>query len=108
MAEGVLPVVDIQGCLLSRLAMERLRSDPKNLIRVMPTKGVIMKIYLNQNEFEVVADTITVTELLQLNQLPATGIAVSVNNKVIRKANWSATALADGDRVTVITAVCGG
>lgn len=67
-----------------------------------------MKIYLNQNEFEVAADRITVTELLQLNQLPATGIAVSVNNKVIRKANWSDTALADGDRVSVITAVCGG
>ncbi|WP_155346966.1 sulfur carrier protein ThiS [Acrocarpospora pleiomorpha] len=36
------------------------------------------------------------------------GVAVAVNDEVVRRGAWDATALADGDRVEVLTAVQGG
>jgi sulfur carrier protein len=38
----------------------------------------------------------------------ARGVAVAVNGAVVPRARWAATALADGDRVEVLTAVQGG
>lgn len=67
-----------------------------------------MKLSVNQKEFTAAVDMLTVAGLLQLKQLPAVGVAVAVNNKVVRKAEWDTFALNDGDSVTVITAVCGG
>lgn len=67
-----------------------------------------MKILLNQKEISVSSRQISVAELIASNQLPSFGIAVAVNNKVVRKADWPTTFLSDGDCVTVITAVCGG
>lgn len=67
-----------------------------------------MKLSVNQKEFTATVDMLTVAGLLQLKQLPAVGVAVAVNNKVVRKAEWDTFALNDGDSVTVITAVCGG
>lgn len=67
-----------------------------------------MKIFLNNQEYSTDSDHLTVKELLLQNQLPTIGVAVAVNNKVIRKALWDTTMLSDEDHVTVITAVCGG
>ncbi|MFJ4520269.1 sulfur carrier protein ThiS [Streptomyces sp. NPDC088810] len=36
------------------------------------------------------------------------GVAAAVNETVVPRAQWAATALADGDRVEVLTAVQGG
>ncbi|MFE1029179.1 sulfur carrier protein ThiS [Streptomyces sp. NPDC058818] len=36
------------------------------------------------------------------------GVAAALNETVVPRARWSATALADGDRVEVLTAVQGG
>lgn len=36
------------------------------------------------------------------------GVAAAVNETVVPRARWAATALADGDRVEVLTAVQGG
>ncbi|KQX79428.1 sulfur carrier protein ThiS [Streptomyces clavifer] len=36
------------------------------------------------------------------------GVAAAVNEAVVPRGQWSATALADGDRVEVLTAVQGG
>ncbi len=67
-----------------------------------------MRIIFNKKEYSTDSDHITVKELLNLNQLPTIGLAVAVNNKVIRKNFWDSTNLSEGDQVTVITAVCGG
>lgn len=67
-----------------------------------------MKILVNQQEIIVSSQQLSVAELVKLNQLPSFGIALAVNNKVVRKADWDTTFLHDGDSVTVITAVCGG
>ncbi|GAA0414257.1 thiamine biosynthesis protein ThiS [Acrocarpospora corrugata] len=36
------------------------------------------------------------------------GVAVAVNDEVVRRGAWDSTALTDGDRVEVLTAVQGG
>ncbi len=36
------------------------------------------------------------------------GVAVAVADRVVRRADWASTAVADGDRVEVITAAQGG
>jgi sulfur carrier protein len=37
-----------------------------------------------------------------------TGVAAAVNGEVVRRADWDATLLDDGDQVEVLTAVQGG
>jgi len=53
---------------------------------------------------------VTVDVLLaHLGRDPAMpGVAVAVADRVVRRADWPATVLADGDRVEVITAAQGG
>jgi sulfur carrier protein len=51
---------------------------------------------------------ITLTELVLMISDRESGIAVAVNSEVVPRSTWSSTALADGDRVDVVTAVQGG
>ncbi len=66
-----------------------------------------MKIFLNQIEKET-GEAVTLQQLLESNDMAVPGIAVAVNNVVVRRTDWSAYKLADGMKVTVIKAVCGG
>lgn len=50
----------------------------------------------------------TVQQLLSDFVLPPRGIAVAVNGEVVRRADWPAHCLRDGDRVEVLTAAQGG
>lgn len=65
-----------------------------------------MKILFNAEEISV--EAANVAELLREKQVPQVGVAVAVNNQVVRKAQWQSHPLLPGDSVTVITAVCGG
>ena len=47
-------------------------------------------------------------ELLRALDLPPTGIAIAVNEQVVRRASFSSHTLADGDAVEIIRAVAGG
>ncbi|MFF5722217.1 sulfur carrier protein ThiS [[Kitasatospora] papulosa] len=47
------------------------------------------------------------TLVAQLTTAPS-GVAAALNEAVVPRSQWSATALADGDRVEVLTAVQGG
>lgn len=67
-----------------------------------------MKLFVNQKEFLTDSDRLTVERLLNEIQSLKHGVAVAVNDKVVRKVNWTSTHLAEGDHITVITAVCGG
>ncbi len=67
-----------------------------------------MKLIVNKKEFISDSDQLTVAELLNEIQSQTAGVAVAVNNKVVRKADWESIMLAEGDQITVITAVCGG
>ena len=54
------------------------------------------------------ADGATVPDALGALGLPRTGVAVAVDGEVVPRAQWAVTALANGARVEVLTAVQGG
>ncbi len=65
-----------------------------------------MKIRLNGTEREVLAASISdmITEL----RLPTERIAVERNKLIVKKADWAATGLADGDQIEIVHFVGGG
>ncbi len=65
-----------------------------------------MKVLVNDEAVEVDAST-TVAALLTRLGFPEKGIAVAVDWSVLPKSDWD-TALSDGARVEVVTAVQGG
>lgn len=95
--------VDSKGCLT-----HRLRLHPLNLMRLVPSKGEFMNITVNKKVHTFEGDTMALVSVLDACDLPQKGIAVAINNKVVRKADWPVTFVNDGDSVTVIQAVCGG
>lgn len=67
----------------------------------------MIKIVLNKKEIEL-KDNSTITMLIENMSIVTTGIAIAVNNKVIRRNEWQNYILKDNDKVIVIKAVCGG
>lgn len=66
-----------------------------------------MKATINGEERELPAGT-TVATLLDLLGAPRSGIAVARNEAVIRRTQFEAVAIADGDAIEIIKAVAGG
>ena len=66
-----------------------------------------MTIHINNNAVQA-ADGASLLDVLAAQSLDGPGVAVAVDNKVVPRAEWSARRLADGARLTVIRAVCGG
>ena len=65
-----------------------------------------MKLKVNDKEVETGA-----THLSQFSQeqnLPATGIAIAVNQRMVPRTEWDSYALSEGDHILIIKAVCGG
>ena len=65
-----------------------------------------MKVTVNNKEVETQAQN-----LLQLSQelnLPETGIALAVNQQMVPRERWGGFVLADGQKIIIIKAVCGG
>ena len=50
----------------------------------------------------------TVHALLEELNAPLRGVAVAKNGKVVRRANYAAELVEDGDRIEIIQAVAGG
>lgn len=67
---------------------------------------VFMKITLNNKQTETAATNID--ELAKELSLPERGVAIAVNENMVRRDEWTATALAENDNVLVIKAACGG
>lgn len=65
-----------------------------------------MKIYINNEERETAAATMD--SLAAELDLPGRGVAVAKGDSIVPRAEWAATGLAEGDRVTVIKAAFGG
>ena len=65
-----------------------------------------MKVTVNDEAVEV-DDNTTVTALLERLGFPEKGIAVAVDWSVIPRSQWD-TALTDGAKIEVVTAVQGG
>lgn len=66
-----------------------------------------MTIHINNKAVQA-ADGASLLDVLAAQGLDGSGVAVAVDNKVVPRADWAARVLADGARLTVIRAVCGG
>ena len=66
-----------------------------------------MEVFINRKPVGVEVPT-SLAELLAREGIPAEGVAVAVNNRVVPRGDWAATPVAEGMKITVIRAVCGG
>ena len=66
-----------------------------------------MRIILNGSAHEL-AGQLSLADLVRQVSNRETGIAVAVNSAVVPRSYWTTTAVNDGDRVDVVTAVQGG
>ncbi|MFC8803990.1 sulfur carrier protein ThiS [Streptomyces anthocyanicus] len=66
-----------------------------------------MNISVNGEPREVAPGT-ALDELVGTLTAAPSGVAAALNETVVPRARWSATALADGDRIEILTAVQGG
>ncbi|MFJ9738138.1 sulfur carrier protein ThiS [Streptomyces sp. NPDC101166] len=66
-----------------------------------------MNIHVNGERRDVAAGTALDAIVRSLTAAPS-GVAAALNETVVPRARWAATALAEGDRVEVLTAVQGG
>ena len=67
-----------------------------------------MTVEINHRVITVNEDCATLGQLLAKEGFSGVGQAVAVDNTVVPKAQWESFAIADGMKITVIRAVCGG
>ncbi|UUU37256.1 sulfur carrier protein ThiS [Streptomyces sp. CA-210063] len=66
-----------------------------------------MSVLVNGERRQIAPGTALDTVVRTLTASPS-GVAAALNETVVPRARWTTTALADGDRVEVLTAVQGG
>jgi len=66
-----------------------------------------IRVSVNGERREIAPGTALDALVKTLTAAPS-GVAAAVNETVVPRARWAATALLDGDRVEVLTAVQGG
>ena len=67
-----------------------------------------MRIFINNNPEDISLENPTLEELLTLKNIPASGTAVAINNKLVRHADWQRTIVQANDSITIISAAFGG
>lgn len=67
-----------------------------------------MTLTINGKEQEFACVTPSVAEVMRACGFPERGIAVAVDNRVVRRSAWEETRVSEGQSLTVIKAVCGG
>ena len=63
---------------------------------------------LRVNDKEVGTRATNLSQFSQEQNLPITGIAIAVNNRMIPRTEWDTYTLNEGDNILIIKAVCGG
>lgn len=66
-----------------------------------------MQVFVN-GELQELSAPVSLLELITQLDLPAARIAVERNRVVVRRNDWSATLLEDGDRIEIVHFVGGG
>ena len=66
-----------------------------------------MTVVVNGRE-RAVASGSCISDLIAALELKAERLAVELNQKIIRRADWDSTSLSEGDRVEVVHFVGGG
>ncbi|MFF3780450.1 sulfur carrier protein ThiS [Streptomyces sp. NPDC001933] len=72
-----------------------------------PSGAAALSVSVN-GEVRRLAGGTTLAALVATLTTAHSGVAAAVNETVVPRGQWSATALLDGDRVEVLTAVQGG
>lgn len=67
-----------------------------------------MTLLINDSPRTFDAETLTVSGLLELLNIPSDGTAVAVNGRLATHCAWPETEVKDGDRLTIISAAYGG
>ena len=65
-----------------------------------------MRLKVNDKEVETRASNLSLFS--QEQDLPTTGIAIAVNNRMVPRSEWDSYTLREGDSILIIKAVCGG
>ncbi len=65
-----------------------------------------MKLIINGKETQT--ESKTLSELAAELQLPAKGVALAVDNKIVPRVNWETFTPTEGQALTIIKAACGG
>ena len=65
-----------------------------------------MKITVNNKEMDTASPTLL--RLAEELTLPASGVAMALNNRMIPRADWGDTPLEEGASIVIIKAACGG
>lgn len=66
-----------------------------------------MNIFVNGNDTHV-ADGSVISDLIKSLGLNAQRLAVELNRRIIRRAEWDSTTISEGDRVEIVHFVGGG
>jgi sulfur carrier protein len=66
-----------------------------------------LRIHVN-GEVRDVAERLSLTELIEHLQLAGERLAIELNQNVIRRTEWPARTLEDGDRIEIVHFVGGG
>lgn len=67
-----------------------------------------MNIYVNGAGRRFTSAGLTLEQLVASVTKAPSGVAAAVNEQVVPRSSWGATALGEGDRVEILTAVQGG
>ncbi len=67
-----------------------------------------MRIYYNQEKYLEVSDNLTISEFLEFLDIKADGVAVSVDEKVVRKSEFNTFVIRANSQVDVFNMVSGG
>lgn len=67
-----------------------------------------MKIEVNSVAIEFPVDTLNIGELLKHMDIPDAGIAVAVNNNIVKASERKTYNLKEGDKIIIIKAAYGG
>lgn len=65
-----------------------------------------MTITVNRQQVETQATLLS--QLADELKLPAQGVAIAVNNKMIPRTEWNKFQLSENDSIVIIKAACGG
>jgi thiamine biosynthesis protein ThiS len=66
-----------------------------------------MRLFINGEE-KIVEGVSTLASLVELLGLKSDRLAIELNRDIVPRANWSGTALHDGDRLEIVHFVGGG
>ena len=66
-----------------------------------------MIILVNGNHTDIAADS-GISDLIKLLGLDAQRVAVELNRRIVRRADWDSTTISEGDKVEIVHFVGGG